>query len=289
MKRFFLLLLLVMMQTAHAQSVTYDEEPLWTDQVGEGGFTATVTFYTPEPELATGTAVVICPGGGYSMLALGHEGVEIAEWLNSLGITAVILKYHHMSATTGMSRLHPLPLNQVQRAIRLVRSRAEELHIDPQKIGVLGFSAGGHLASTAATHSTPGDPGHEDPIEWLSSRPDFAVLLYPVITFQEPYLHAGSMHNLLGDDPSEEMRKALSNELQVTANTPPTFLAHTDEDTAVPAENSLLFYQALRNAGVPAELHLFREGKHGLGMQGDLPFAQWPLLCEQWLKGMGFL
>src|SRR5690625_2390146 len=134
-----------------------------------------------------------------------------------------------------------------------------------------------------------GDPGHEDPIEWLSSRPDFAVLLYPVITFQEPYLHAGSMHNLLGDDPSEEMRKALSNELQVTANTPPTFLAHTDEDTAVPAENSLLFYQALRNAGVPAELHLFREGRHGLGMRGDLPFAQWPFLCEQCLKGTGFL
>src|SRR5690625_6121827 len=149
MQRFFLLLLLVMRHTSQAQTVTYDEEPLWTDQVGEGVFTATVTFYTPEPELATGTAVVICPGGGYSMHALGHEGVEIAEWLNALGITAVILKYNHMSATTGMSRLHPLPLNQVQRAIRLVRSRAEELHIDPQKIGVLGFSAGGHLASTA--------------------------------------------------------------------------------------------------------------------------------------------
>lgn len=148
---------------------------------------------------------------------------------------------------------------------------------------------GGHLASSAATHFTPGDSGHEDPIEQLSSRTDFAVLLYPVTTFQEPYLHSGSMRNLLGNDPDEMLRKSFSNELQVTEQTPLTFLALTDEDTVVPAENSLLFYQALRKAGVPAELHIFREGRHGLGMRGELPFTQWPLLCEQWLKGMEFL
>lgn len=288
MKGFFFFLLLIT-QMAYAQSGGDIEESLWTDMGGEGGFTATVTFYTPEPEQSNGTAVIICPGGGYAALALEHEGVEIAEWLNSLGITAVILKYHHMSATTGMDSLHPLPLEQVQRAIRLVRSRADELHIEPDKIGVLGFSAGGHLASTAATHFTPGVPGHEDPVEQLSSRPDFAILLYPVITFQEPYLHSGSMRNLLGENPNETLKQAFSNELQVTNNTPPTFLALTDEDTVVPAENSLMFYQALRKAGVPAELHIFREGRHGLGMRGDLPFAQWPALCEQWLRGMEFL
>lgn len=266
------------------------EMPLWPEEHSKSGFEPTLTVFRPQGGKVADAAVVVCPGGGYTHLAAEHEGVQVAAWLNKLGITAVMLKYHHMQAVNNLPSLHPLPLQDAQRAIQWVRSRAAELKVDPGKIGILGFSAGGHLASSAATHFREGNPAAEDPVERLSSRPDFAVLLYPVITFQEPYLHRGSRDNLLGKAPADSLVKAFSNETRVNSETPPAFLAHTDEDKGVPAENSLFFYQALRKAGVPAEIHIFQEGRHGLGLgPEEMPFSRWPELCEAWLKANKFL
>lgn len=267
------------------------EESLWPGKAyKEGDFIPMITFYSPPRESAVDVAVVVCPGGGYGGLAMDHEGEQIAGWLNSFGITAAVLKYHTVGGTGRKPGLHPAPLEDVLRAIRLVRDRAPKLHLSPDKIGVMGFSAGGHLASTAATHFTAGDPGAADPLEELSSRPDFAILLYPVITFLPPYAHQGSRVNLLGENPPDKQVLEFSNERQVTPETPPVFLVHTTEDTVVPPENSVLFYMALRKAGVPAELHIFQQGRHGLGLgPKELPFSEWPQLCQKWLKAMGFL
>jgi acetyl esterase/lipase len=181
-------------------------------------------------------------------------------------------------------------MQDVQRAIRIVRSRAQEWGVAPDRIGVWGFSAGGHLASTAATHFDPGDPNAADPIDRVSCRPDFAILCYPVITLTEPYTHRGSRDNLLGPNPDPKLVELLSNERHVTDQTPPTFLFHTDADTGVPAENSLMFYQALRKAGVPAEMHIFQTGPHGVGLaQGDPALSVWPRLLENWLRDRGLL
>ncbi len=243
-----------------------------------------ITIYAPEKP--NGTAVVICPGGGYGHLAMGHEGRDIAEWMNSMGITGVVLEYR--MGRGGYQ--HPVPLMDAQRAVRIVRARANELEINPARIGIMGFSAGGHLASTAGTHFDPGNPEAGDPIERVSSRPDFMILCYPVIAFDQPYTHKGSQRNLIGDTPSEELIRSLSNEKQVTSETPPTFLFHTDEDTGVPAENSVMFYLALRKAGVPAELHVYRKGRHGVGMAPDIEATSaWPEACRQWLRGLGML
>ncbi|MEZ6045047.1 MAG: alpha/beta hydrolase [Planctomycetaceae bacterium] len=194
-----------------------------------------------------------------------------------------MLRYRH---SPGYK--HPVPLLDAQHAIRIARARAKELGYDPHKIGILGFSAGGHLASTAATHFDGGDPSNSDIIEQQSSRPDFAVLVYPVITMQDDFTHRGSRKNLLGDTPDPELIELLSNERQITAETPPTFLVHTSEDQAVPAENSVQFYLALRKAGVSSELHIYQEGRHGLGF-GDRPntpsaYQEWPTALDNWLK-----
>jgi acetyl esterase/lipase len=253
----------------------------------------TITAYLPRPEAATGAAVVVCPGGGYGMLAADHEGKQVAEWLNSLGVTAFVLKYR-----LGPRYHHPAMLEDAGRAIRVVRARAVTWGIDPHKIAIIGFSAGGHLASTAGTHFDAGQPDAEDPVERVSSRPDRLILVYPVIALATPFGHSGSLRNLLGDHPARELVESLSNERQVTKETPPTFLAHTNADTGVPAENSLLFALALRKAGVPVELHLFERGTHGLGLGNgaaqfkippDPAFQMWPQLCETWLKNQGFL
>jgi acetyl esterase/lipase len=253
----------------------------------------TLTIWLPRPEIATGSAVVVCPGGGYAMLAMDHEGKQIAEWLNSLGIAAFVLKYR-----LGPRYHHPAMLQDAGRAIRLVRANAPRWKLDPHRIAILGFSAGGHLASTAGTHFDAGKPDADDPIERVSSRPDRMILVYPVIALATPYGHRGSLKNLLGENPSRELVESLSNERQVTKDTPPTFLAHTNADKGVPAENSLLFALALRKAGVPVELHLFERGPHGLGLgdgiaQFKVPpepsFKAWPRLCETWLKNQGFL
>lgn len=246
----------------------------------------TLTIYSPPEETINGTAVVICPGGGYDHLATEHEGHAIAKWLNSVGITGVILEYRMKRG----GYYHPIPLQDAQRAIRTVRTRANELHVNPSRIGILGFSAGGHLASTAGTHFDKGNPEATDPIDRVSCRPDFMVLCYPVIAFGEPYTHMGSQRNLIGNDPSNELITSLSNEKQVTADTPPTFLFHTDEDKGVPAENSVVFYLALRKAKVPAELHIYRMGGHGLGLAENVPgTGDWPKACEKWLQGQVLL
>jgi acetyl esterase/lipase len=246
----------------------------------------TLTVCLPDAEKATGTAVVICPGGGYGHLALDHEGKQIAAWLNSLGVAGIILEYRHH----GKGYEHPAPLQDAQRAIRTVRAVAAAWKIDPTHIGVMGFSAGGHLASTVGTHFDQGRADAKDPIERASCRPDFLILCYPVIMFGEDLTHKGSQRNLIGADADPELVKSLSNEKQVTAQTPPTFLFHTDQDTAVPVENSVQFYLALRRAQVPAELHIYRTGKHGLGLAGDVPgTANWPKQCEDWLRGQGLL
>ncbi|QEC52002.1 alpha/beta hydrolase [Anseongella ginsenosidimutans] len=267
------------------------EESLWPGKsYAPGEFIPTVTFYSPSRQNAADIAVVVCPGGGYSGLAMDHEGKQIAGWLNSLGITAVVLKYHTVSGTGDTTGLHPAPLEDALRAIRLVRDRARKLDLSPDKIGIMGFSAGGHLASTAATHFTGGDPDAADPLEKISSRPDFAILVYPVITFLPPYAHQGSRVNLLGKNASDSLVLEFSNERQVSPRTPPVFLVHTTEDTVVPPENSIMFYQALRKAKVPVELHIFLEGRHGLGLGSEeLPFSEWPLLCVKWLDAIGVL
>ncbi len=243
-----------------------------------------ITIY--QPDKGNGTAVVVCPGGGYGHLAMGHEGRDIAEWFNSIGITAVVLEYR---MARGGYR-HPIPLMDAQRAVRTVRCRAKELGVDPSRIGIMGFSAGGHLASTAGTHFDAGNPDADDPIERVGCRPDFLILCYPVIAFGEPYTHKGSQKNLIGENPSEELVRSLSNEKQVARDTPPTFLFATDEDGAVPAENSVMFYLALHRAGVPAELHVYQKGGHGLGLAQKIEGTnRWPDDCRLWLQGLGML
>lgn len=246
----------------------------------------TLIIHLPAKEKAVGTAVVVCPGGGYGHLAMGHEGAEIAAWLNEMGVAAFICDYRHR----GKGYVHPAPLQDAQRAIRIVRSRGKEFGVDPARIGIMGFSAGGHLASTAATHFDAGDAEANDPVERVGCRPDFAILCYPVIALDQPYTHRGSQRNLLGDDADPKLIASLSNERQVTKETPPTFLFHTSEDTAVPPENSVQFYLACRRAGVPAELHIYRSGRHGLGLAQKTPgTSEWPRQCQAWLKYRGLL
>ena len=245
----------------------------------------TLTIYLPPADKATSTAVVVCPGGGYGGLAVGHEGKDPAEWLNRHGIAAFVLRYR-----LGPRYRHPAPLQDAQHALRIVRSRAKEWGVDADRIGIWGFSAGGHLASTAATHFDEGKRDADDPIERVSSRPDFAILCYPVITLRPPHAHMGSRRNLLGDKPDEALVDSLCNETQVTSKTPPTFLFHTNEDTAVPPENSILFYSALRKAKVPAELHIYQNGRHGVGLAVGLgATAAWPDQLAAWLKARGLL
>jgi acetyl esterase/lipase len=190
----------------------------------------TLTIWLPPPEAATGSAVVVCPGGGYQMLASDHEGKQVAEWLNSLGIAAFVLKYR-----LGPRYHHPAMLQDAMRAIRTVRAKASQWKLDPHRIAILGFSAGGHLASTAGSHFQAGRPDADDPVERVSSRPDRMILVYPVISLEPPFGHRGSRKNLLGADPAPELVQSLSNERQVTSDTPPTFLAHTNADKGVPA------------------------------------------------------
>jgi acetyl esterase/lipase len=240
----------------------------------------------PAANKATSTAVIILPGGGYGGLAMDHEGTQIAEWLNGMGITAFILKYR----MHGTGHQHPVPMMDGQRAIRTVRSRAAEWNVDPKRIGVMGFSAGGHLASTLGTHFDAGADDNADPIERVSSRPDFLILCYPVISLTANFTHGGSLRNLLGESPDNALLQNLSNEMQVTPQTPPTFIFQTTEDKGVPAENCIAFYLALHKAGVPAEMHIFQSGKHGLGLAKDVPGTnKWPELCHEWLKVRGLL
>ncbi len=242
----------------------------------------TLTPYLPPKEKATRAAIVVCPGGGYGHLA-DHEGGPVAEWLNSIGVAAFVLKYR-----LGPRYHHPAPLQDAARAIRTLRARAAEWNLDPERIGILGFSAGGHLASTLGTHFDSGSAEAPDPIERVSSRPNLMILIYPVITMRD-HAHAGSKKNLLGPEPASELVALLSNEEHVTRETPPTFLVHTMTDPAVPVENSLSFAMALRKAGVPFEFHLYERGPHGFGLgKKDPILASWPDRCADWLRLHGF-
>jgi acetyl esterase/lipase len=247
----------------------------------------TLTIYTvpaPSPWKVT-TGVVVCPGGGYVNLAMDHEGQQVAQWLKGHGISAFVLKYR-----LGPKYHHPVELGDAQRAIRYVRLHASEYGIAPNRIGIWGFSAGGHLASSAGTHFDAGKADDADAIERQSSRPDFMILAYPVITFAEPHLHRGSRNALLGPDPEPALVELLSNEKQVTKNTPPTFLFHTTDDSVVPVENSLMFYSALRKAGVPAEIHIYLSGPHGVGLaQADPVLGSWPMRLADWLRAQGLM
>jgi acetyl esterase/lipase len=280
-----------MLPLAHAADTVL---PLWPEgvpgakQIGpernEEGRTSnvsepTLTVYGPAVDRPNGTAVIICPGGGYVRLSTDREGEQYARWLGTLGVTSFVLKYRMQEFG------HPAPLQDVLRAVRMVRSRAAEFGVNPARVGVMGSSAGGHLAATAGTlfDHPLGRTGAA--LDATSARPDFLMLLYPVITMDGPATHAGSRKALLGAAPSAEAVRLMSVETQVSAATPPTLLIHTQADKTVPVENSILFYQALTRANVPAELYLFEKGSHGMGMRSGLGTASdWPRRAEEWLR-----
>ena len=260
---------------------------LWPDGApgAQGSADADQPKYTVYPAAAPiGTGVLVLPGGGYQNLAMDHEGQQVARWLNGYGITAFVLQYR-----LGPKYHHPIEMNDALRAVRVVRAHAMEYGIDAERLGIWGFSAGGHLASTVCTHFDIGNLTASDPIEKYSSRPNFAILAYPVISFGE-FAHQGSRRNLLGDNPDPKLVEFLSSEKHVTQQTPPTFLFHTADDPVVPVQNTLLYFEALRKASVPAELHVFEHGPHGVGLAFyDPALSAWPNLLATWLRGHGWL
>jgi acetyl esterase/lipase len=265
--------------------------PLWPDGApgalgGTSNDIPTLTPFLPDTTNATGAALVICPGGGYAGLG-PHEGKDYALWLNQHGVACFVLKYRLGSH----GYRHPAMLQDAARAVRLVRAKAADWKIDVKRVGIMGSSAGGHLASTLLTHFDSGNTNSNDPVERQSSRPDIGILCYPVITMGE-YAHQGSKKNLLGTNPPPELVKLLSNELQVTTNTPPCFIWTTFEDKTVPMENSLLFAEGLRKNHVPFDLHVYQKGKHGMGLADKPPFAHphpWAGDCLFWLKAQNFV
>ena len=244
-----------------------------------------ITVFLPRTVAPNTPGVIVCPGGGYVNLASNHEGRQVANYFNSLGIAAFVLRYR-----LGPRYNHPIELGDVQRAIRMVRSRASEWRLDPARIGIMGFSAGGHLAMTASTQFDAGNSSAADAIDRAGSRPDFTILGYPVISMVEPWTHQGSKNSLLGSNPDPALARSLSGELRVTKETPPTFMFHTNADTAVPAENSVYYYLALRKASVPAEMHIFEKGPHGVGLANDDPaLSEWSKLLANWLRTRGIV
>ena len=269
------------------------EEPaptlLWPDgapgAVGTEEADKPALFLHPaDPATATGACVVICPGGGYGGLMMSYEGNDVARWFNGFGVSAAVLRYR-----LAPRYRDPSMLQDVRRAVRHLRANADTLGLAPNRIGVMGFSAGGHLAASSGVHFEAGDPGSADPVERQSSRPDFLVLAYPVISMKDGVTHAGSRNNLLGPEATPDAIERMSLETRVTEETPPAFLFHTGEDAAVPVENSLLFYSALRKARVPAELHAFRAGPHGVGLDRFEATKAWPSLLKSWMEHLGLL
>jgi len=241
--------------------------------------------YLPPAGKANGTAVVIFPGGGYQHLSMVKEGSDIANWLAGSGVTTFVVRYR-----LGPKYHHPTMLTDAQRAIRTVRARAAEWGVDTSRIGIIGFSAGGHLASTAGTHFAAGVASSGDAIDRVSSRPSFMMLIYPVITMRDSVTHKGSHDNVLGPNPDPSLARLLSNELQVTRETPPAFIIHATDDRTVPVENAILMYQSLRNAGVPVEMHIYEKGGHGFGLAPRDPvLSTWPTDGEAWLRRHGWI
>jgi acetyl esterase/lipase len=289
---------LVISMSALAQTPT--PMPLWEGKVpfavgDSDSDKPSLTIYRASTDKANGTAVVVCPGGGYAGLAMDHEGKQIAEFLNEQGVSAFVLKYR----TANKDRpgpLHPAPLTDAQRAIRTVRAKAKDFGVEPDRIGIWGFSAGGHLASSAGTHFDGGDKDAKDPIDRQSCRPDFMILSYPVISMGDGVAHVGSKNNLLGPKPDEKLVELMSNDKQVTKNTPPTFIFHTSADTVVLPENAVLFYLACRKNGVPVEMHIYEKGRHGVGLGrdanwtgGEKSVENWPDRLTDWMKSRGLL
>tara|TARA_R110002049_G_scaffold38978_4_gene120400 strand:- start:1334 stop:2176 length:843 start_codon:yes stop_codon:yes gene_type:complete len=246
----------------------------------------TLDIYLPAKKNSIGKAMVICPGGGYGGLAYDWEGTDIAKWLNSKGIAAFVLKYR-LPKSKSIIFGNKAPLQDAQRAIRLIRHNAEKWNVSKNQIGIMGFSAGGHLASTLGTHFNDGENSLPSRIDSLSARPDFMVLIYPVITMRSPYTHEGSRNNLLGDSPNRELIDFYSNELHVNKNTPPTFIVHSTDDKGVSVMNSILFYEALEKEGVYSEMHIYPKGGHGFALaigQGHL--QTWVDRLSEWLESL---
>lgn len=245
-----------------------------------------LTVYLPDPEKASGAAVLICPGGGYGVLAFDHEGHAIARWLNDHGVAGIILKYR-LPSDRIMEDKSTGPLQDAQEAMRVIRRNASAWNIDPGRTGVIGFSAGGHLASTLSTHY---DEKVYQPKDNISARPDFSLLIYPVVSFDANITHMGSRNNLIGPDPAEEKVSHFSNELQIAADTPPAFLVHSADDKTVPVMNSIGYFKGLKNNNIPAEMHIFQKGGHGYGLapEGGTE-SYWPGLCISWLKQVGII
>lgn len=290
MRKLFLALLFLSTQlTAHSQQRIFLYPS--AEEVMHKGYDTIAPFidYYPSTNPSSHkTAVIICPGGAYTNLAWDKEGVLVSRFFNNNGIDAFVLKYRLNNGKQEGHR-YPAQYNDLTTAIRIVRSRASEWRIDPGKTGVMGFSAGGHLASTAATILQKPDPGAVNPLNRISGRPSFAILIYPVITMDTLYAHRYSREMLLGKTPDEALVTALSTEKRVTADTPPVFLVHADDDRVVPPQNSILFYQALKKYNVPASMFIYDHGGHGFGMAPtDSVLNQWPTLCVQWLQRQGF-
>ena len=267
--------------------------PLWPEgapyaQGSEESDTPTLRVYLPqelERGKATGAGVVICPGGGYGILAMDHEGHQLAKWFQKKGVAGFVLRYRH-----APKYRHPVPMEDAQRAIRYVRANAVKLGVDAGRVGIMGFSAGGHLSSTVATHFDTGNPDAKDPVDRESCRPDFAALCYPVVSLTAPYAHKGSGRNLFGPDVDQKKLESLSNDKHVTAETPTTFLFHTAEDKSVDAQNSIAFFLALRKAGVASEMHIYQDGPHGVGMApADPSVFGWKDRLLDWMRGSGLL
>jgi acetyl esterase/lipase len=244
----------------------------------------TIAAYIAPKETATGAAVMICPGGGYGILAASHEGSDFAKWFNDRGISAFVLKYR-LPNEKAMTHQHEVPLMDAMQGMKLIRQNAAKWNIDLNKIGVMGFSAGGHLAATLSTHYNMGEKASNE------AKPDFSILLYPVVSLQPSIAHGGSRDNLLGPEKSDELINYYSNELQVSDQTPPAFLVHAMDDTGVPVENSIQYYLALKNKKIPAEMHLYPKGGHGYGMrtEGKGSLGNWPAAMEGWLKSLGYM
>ncbi len=271
------------------EAINYQEEPRIDPTGNITGIRKvtepTLNFFLANNNDSKNAAVIICPGGGYSLLSHEKEGNKVAEWFNSIGVSAFVLKYRLPSDVIMIDKTTG-PLQDAQEAMRTLRRRAQEWNLDPTKIGVIGFSAGGHLASTLSTHYNDKVYDSKDTI---SARPDFSILVYPVISMEEGITHKGSKENLLGENTSSELIEKYSNQKQVDSNTPKTFLVHATDDSAVPVENSINYYLALKKHKVPAEIHLYEDGGHGFGLGIEGTNKEWPKACEKWLTANKFI
>lgn len=286
---FFTLILILTTNMSQAQEKIFLYPS--TEKVTKDGFDKEppfIEYFKANPDSVNGSAILVCPGGGYGHLADQHEGVDIAKFYNQYGFDAFVLHYR-LNNGAQQGHRYPAQHNDATTALRLIKSRAKEWKLDPERIGIIGFSAGGHLASTVGTIIKPADKKSKIALEQWSSRPSFMLLIYPVISLSSKYAHRGSAENLLGKNPEFSLLDSLSTQNRVTAQTPPTFLVHSTDDNAVPPENSVMFFEALRKENIPSTLHIYDHGGHGYGMAPKDPVLNtWPLLTVKWLERQGY-